>query len=194
MDTISVEPPTAASVEKLFRRSIRLFQDEQWSEALGSFDALARLQPHRNDVHNYRARAYERLGRIEDALECLDRALAIDPRNVADLRNRGVLLRRLGRPSEALASIEALLAVAPNDSAVLIRRGLVLNELDRREEGLASLDQAARENPDDLEVLNARVLVLVYLENWVTACCSVITKVGGAAAPKGLLGGGSVGG
>ena len=160
METIAVEPPSAASVEELFRRGVQWFQNQQWTEALKSFDSVARLLPHRNDVHNYRARVYERLGRLEDALECLDRALAIDPRNVADLRNRGILLRKLGRPLDALASIEALLAIQPNDAAALTRRGLVLNELNRREEGLASIDQAARENPDDLEVLNARLLVL----------------------------------
>ena len=160
MTTMSVEPPTAASVDETLRRGIASFRDEDWRAALVCFDAVVRLRPHRNDVHNHRARTYERLGQLDDALECLDRALVIDPGNLADLRNRGILLRKLGRRSEALASYEALLAIEPGDVDSLVKRGLVLNELERREEALASIDQAARIRRDDLTVMNARVIVL----------------------------------
>jgi tetratricopeptide (TPR) repeat protein len=160
METLSVEPPAPASVEEILRQGIHSFRNEDYPQALVCFDTVARLRPHRNDVHNHRARTYERLGRLGDALECLDRALAIDPRNVADLRNRGIVLRRLGRPGEALDCFDAVLAIDPDDGIALTKRALALNELERREEALATIDRARRSSPDDLTVLNTRVIIL----------------------------------
>jgi tetratricopeptide (TPR) repeat protein len=163
MERISVEPPAAASIEAVLRAGIRSFQRADWQGALGYFNAVARSWPHRSDVHNHRARTYERLGRLGDALECLDRALAIDPRNVADWRNRGIVLKKLGRPAEALSSYEQLLAIEPGDVAALTKRALLLNELEQRNEALACIEQAIRIKPDDLDVLNARVIILENL-------------------------------
>jgi tetratricopeptide (TPR) repeat protein len=173
MTMMSVCPPTAASVDEIFRQGILSFQQEDWPRALAHFDAVARVRPHSGEVHNHRARTYERLGQLEDALECLDRALAIDPNNATDLRNRAIVLRKLGRPADALASFDALLAIRPDDVHALTRRGLLLNELDRRDEALASIDQAARAEPDALDVLNARVIVLDNLGRYQQALLDV---------------------
>lgn len=116
--------------------------------------------------------------RSHDALECLDRALAVDPHNVADLRNRALTLRKLRRPAEALEGYEALLASRPDDLDALIRRGLLLNEFDRREEALASMDHAVQHAPNDLEVLNARVIVLDNLERYAEALADVDRMLG----------------
>ena len=75
------------------RKGILSFEKGHWREALACFDAATQLRPRRNEVHNFRALTCERLGRLGDALECLDRAVAIDPSNLADLRNRGMVLR-----------------------------------------------------------------------------------------------------
>ena len=178
MTTMSVDPPTAATVDEILRQGISSFQNEDWPQALAHFDAAARSRPHSATIHNHRARTYERLGRLEEALECLDRALAIDPRNIADLRNRGIVLRKLGRPAEALACYEALLAIRPGDADILVKRGLVLNELERREEALASIDHAVRLRPDDLDVRNARVIVLDNLGRYQEALLDVDRMLG----------------
>ena len=178
MNTLSVAPPSPASVDEILRQGILSFQSQDWRQALSCFDTVARLRPHRNDIHNYRARAYQRLGRLEDALECLDRALLIDPRNTADLRNRGIVLRKLGRTAEALASFDELLAIDPDDRIALTKRALVLNELERREDALTGIERAARQNPDDLDVLNARVIILDNLGRYREALQDVDRMLG----------------
>ena len=160
MEPLSVESPTPASVDEIVRQGLHSFQDENYPHALECFDTVARLRPHRNDVHNHRARTYERMGRLEDALECLERALTIDPHNVADLRNKGIVLRRLGRSAEALEYFDRVLAIDPDDRVALTKRALALNESECREEALATVDRAVRSSPDDLNVLNARVIIL----------------------------------
>ncbi len=160
-------------MDEVLRQGILSFQSEDWQGALGRFDEVARLRPHRNDVHNYRARAYERLGRLEDALECLDRALGIDPRNLADLRNRGIVLKKLRRATEALTCFEQVLAIDPDDVIALTKRALLLNDQERRHEALEYIERAARASPDDLDVLNARVIILDNLGRYQDALLDV---------------------
>jgi Flp pilus assembly protein TadD len=82
MTTTSVAPPTAASIDEILRKGIASFQSEDWPQALTHFDAAVRSRPHSGEVHNHRARTYEKLGRLDEALECLDRALAIEPNTI----------------------------------------------------------------------------------------------------------------
>ncbi len=173
MTVISVEPPTQTCVDEMLRQGILSFQEKDYPRALSYFDAVVQVRPHSGEAHNYRARTYERLGRFEEALECVDRALDIDPRNIADLRNRGVVLRKLGRSAEALGSYDALLAARPDDVNALTKRALLLNELGRRDEALASIDQAVHAQPDALDVLNARVIVLENLGRYQEALLDV---------------------
>lgn len=155
-----IEPVAEASIGAVMRQGMESFAQEDWTKALTYFDTAVRARPHRSDIHNLRARTFERMGRLEDALECLERALVIDPVNVADLRNRAIVLRKLRRPTEALASYEAVLAIAPDDFNALIRCSHLLNELDRREDALACIERAMVLRPDDMEVLNTRLTVL----------------------------------
>lgn len=166
MEPVSIEPPTPASVDEIVRQGLHSLRDENYLHALDCFDAVARLRPHSNEVHNQRARTYERMGRLEEALECLERALAIDPRNLADLRNKGIVLRRLGRPIEALEYFDKVLAIDPDDVVALTKRALALNELERRTEALAAIHRAVRASPDDLNALNARVIILDNLGHY----------------------------
>lgn len=148
---------------ELKERAVRLFERGAWEQALAAFDRALDEAPRDTEVHNYRARALDALGRPEDALRAIEHALAIDPCNVADLRNRALLRRRLGRLTEALADFDALLKRDPNDVDVLIRRAHTLAELERREEGLSSAEHALKLRPNDLTALNARGIVLERL-------------------------------
>ncbi len=69
------------------------------------------------------------LSQVERALQCFDRALAIDPRHAAALFNRALLLARAGREAAALETVERLIAVAPNDDEA---RRLRFRLLERR--------------------------------------------------------------
>lgn len=157
---MSAELTSPSDSEETLRRGIVLFQNESWAQAAACFEEVARARPQSSEVHNRQARALERLGRLDEALQCLDRALALDPHNVADLRNRTIILKKLGRNTEALRNCEAALALAPDNAQLLITRGLLLNELNRREEALESVDRAVDLQPDDLVCLNARVIIL----------------------------------
>ena len=64
-----------------------------------------------------------RLGRLDEALAALSRALDIDPANAYALNARGLVLDRMGRHAEAIASFEAAIELAPH--VIWYRRNLI---------------------------------------------------------------------
>ena len=55
-------------------------------------------------------------GLLDDALACIDRALAIDPDNAVVHANRGIVLVALCRLPEALASFDRAVGLKPDYS------------------------------------------------------------------------------
>lgn len=74
--------------------------------------------------HNNLGNAYERLGQYEDALECLDKGIALNPQDAFPRYNRGIVLLRLNRHVEALASLDQAIAMNPADHDALYNRGM----------------------------------------------------------------------
>jgi tetratricopeptide (TPR) repeat protein len=144
-------------------RGIRFFNEHAWDRALTHIDEALQETPGDAELHNYRARALDAVGRPEDALQAIEQAIAINPDNVADLRNRALLLRRLGRLSDALTALEMLLARAPDDIDALVKRVHTLSELERREEALTEAEGLLLRHPDNSLALNARGMVLERL-------------------------------
>ena len=112
---------------------------------------------------NNRGNALATLGRRQEALASIERALAIKPDYAEALNNRGNALATLGRWQEALASIERALAIKPDYAEALNNRGNALSTLGRRQEALASIERALAIKPDYAEALNNRGNALMAL-------------------------------
>ena len=74
----------------------------------------------------------ETLGRTEEAVKVLDRALAYHPQSVAALTARAVLLARLGRRDDALKDSSASLSL--DDSAATLYKAACIFALTSRKE------------------------------------------------------------
>ena len=82
------------------------------------------------------------LGRHEEAINCFDQALAIDPRAVMAWNNKGVTLWRLGRQEQAIKCLEQALAIDPRLAMAWTNKGAILTDLGRYEEALNCCDRA----------------------------------------------------
>ena len=91
--------------------------------------------------------ALDTLGRREEAIGCLDRALAIDPRDARAWNNKGVALYGLGRHEEAINCYEQALEIDPRDAPAWFNKGDVLRALGRREEAIACYDKTLAIDP-----------------------------------------------
>jgi tetratricopeptide (TPR) repeat protein len=60
--------------------------------------------------------ALKNLGRHQEAIQCFDTALAIDPRNVDAWYNKGATLINLGRHQEAIQCLDKALEIDPKNA------------------------------------------------------------------------------
>jgi len=87
------------------------------------------------------------LGRYEEAIRCLDKALELDPRDVDAWNNRGSSLGRLGRYEEAIRCLDKALALDPCHVNAWINKGNSLDSLGRHEDAIVCYDQALELDP-----------------------------------------------
>ena len=100
------------------------------------------LLPDNGVAHSNRGHALSELGRHEEALAALDRAVELLPDNGGTHSNRGKVLNALGRHAEALGALDRAVALAPDNGVAHSNRGDTLNALGRHEEALSALDRA----------------------------------------------------
>jgi tetratricopeptide (TPR) repeat protein len=116
--------------------------------AIEACDRVLSADPQRAETHATRAAALRGLGRPDDALASVERALALRPDDAYILMVGGQILADAGRFDEALTDVDRSLALDPEDSAVLALRGDILSELGRLPEAIAAYDEAYEIDPD----------------------------------------------
>jgi tetratricopeptide (TPR) repeat protein len=97
----------------------------------------------------YYGAALDDAGRLEEALDACDQALALDPDNGWTHNNRGVTLWHLGRLEDALVTYDKAVALDPDNDASHSNRAIALLALGRVEEALAACDRALALDPDN---------------------------------------------
>ena len=89
-----------------------------------------------------------RLGRHAASLDCLERALALDPQFGEAILNHATLLLEMKRLNEALAGFDRFLSLDPNSAVGWNNRGNTLVALGRLEEATVAYDRALVVEPD----------------------------------------------
>ena len=103
-------------------------------------------------------------GLWEDAVEELDRALQVHPKQMALWREKANTLVALGRPKEALACYERMLEIDRRDPSIYREMGEVLESLDRDDEALECYRQGLTLAPSDVDLLRAMGPLLTRME------------------------------
>jgi len=111
--------------------------------------------------------------RLEEALSCFDRAIALDPAYAMAHCNRAAVLLDMRRPEAALRACEAALALNPRYAAAHYNRGNALRNLDRPAAAIESYDRALALRPDLAMAHNNRGTVLRDLDRPAEALASL---------------------
>jgi len=88
------------------------------------------------------------LSRLGGAIAYYDKALSIDPKNVAALNSKGNTLASLGNPRGANAYYDKALAIDPKNVFALINKGLSLDNLGNYTGAIAYFDKALSVHPE----------------------------------------------
>lgn len=121
-----------------------------WSTAVSLWEDTTRKSPGKQRAWNNLGAAYEAVGRNEDALRALERAIEIEPKYEMPYLNLAKLNNSLGRHKDAMRHLEALVRVNPRAEGYLELQyhyavGLIgTNEVDR---GVRVLEEIVNQVP-----------------------------------------------
>src|SRR5918911_470974 len=89
------------------------------------------------------------LGRFDEALSYLDKALSIDPNNVRAYINKGRALSQLHKFEEAILNYDRALSIDPQNTDAYINKGLSLYNLGKNE-AMTYFDKVLTAEPNNL--------------------------------------------
>ncbi len=118
-------------------------------------------------------------GRNDEAVECFERALEVEPDNLIALNARARLLIEEGRPSEALSFLERACEIEPDVAEVWNNRGIAFSRMGRTRDALESFDEALERAPGDTDIRANRALAYLQAEQYVNALddlCDIVAE------------------
>lgn len=107
-----------------------------------------------------RGRAHVNRGESDAGIADLDRALGLNPRDVAALTARGGAWLGKRVPDRAMADFDAALALEPDHAAALLYRARARNLAGRPEEALGDYRRAVAIDPDNAQAWSSLGLLL----------------------------------
>jgi len=140
--------PQASPHDAAMERAARLYAAGDLEGAGSICREILRADPRYFFALHLLATIAAREERWEECLRHATQALALEPRHVEVLCNRGAALRMLGRPAEALADYDRALGLAPAKAEILNNRGVALAALNRHAEAIGCYDAALAVAPD----------------------------------------------
>jgi len=125
-----------------FDLALSLHQRGQWAQAKNLYEEVVRADPYHFDALHLLGVIAAQTNNPLEAVELIERALAVEPHDPGANFNLGTALQSLGRWDAALVAYDA--AIVANGALVeaYSNRALVLKELKRLPEALASCDRA----------------------------------------------------
>jgi tetratricopeptide (TPR) repeat protein len=134
-------------VEAINGSALLYFHAGDYETAIARFDQSFAVKTDPGALH-LKGLCQLHLGRLDEALVHVGRALAQAPEHPEVVNNYGVVLHKLGRNEEAVVHFDRALALKPDFVEALNHRGSALGELHRFDEALASFDHAVALKPD----------------------------------------------
>ena len=115
---------------------------------------------------NRRGLAYERGGRLADALHDFDKLLQINNKGAGYFDNRQRINKALGRLNEALADSDAAVTLAPTASFVYRSRGLLYDTMGRYQDALKDFNFGIKLDQNDTGLIYNRGRMETLLGNY----------------------------
>ena len=108
-------------------------------------------------------------GQYNEAIECYDKALAIDPKSADTWYNKGLAFNELGKYHEAIECYDKALAINGKDAYTWYNKGLTLSNLGSYDEAIKCYDKALQLNSEYTNALNNKSHILVAIGEYAEA-------------------------
>lgn len=152
-------------LEARSNRANLLIQTEQFARAEKDLSVLVNKITNNPDLWVALGYVRHQLGRDKEALQCFEKALAINPNHPDALMNSANAYHALGQYTEALSSADKALAVTPDRPEAQVSRGRILYEMGLFEASKSSYDLAIGLNSNYAEAWMGRGLANAALND-----------------------------
>ncbi|MFM0556949.1 tetratricopeptide repeat-containing glycosyltransferase family protein [Paraburkholderia sediminicola] len=147
-------------LDPMLRQAVALQRNGAFAEAEELFREILELKPRHFDALQLLGALTLQAGRLQEGVELLRKALAINAKQAPLHSNLAYALNALQRFDEALASADRALALQPKFPDALNNRGNAQAGLNRPLDALGSFDRAIALMPDFAQAWNNRACVL----------------------------------
>jgi superkiller protein 3 len=158
-----MEHHTAAT---LFKVGIGFLESEKYKLAIAYFDKTIQMEPRHSGAYGHRGMAWFRLLHIENAIEDLGKAIALDGQNHNAWFNRGVIFSEQHRYEEALRDFEGAHLAYPEHIIYLAYLASAQLNLKQYTAAIATCNALLRLAPDDVNGLSFRAFAHSMLQEY----------------------------
>ncbi|WP_236752822.1 tetratricopeptide repeat protein [Acidianus sp. HS-5] len=140
-----------------------IYSETDPESALKEYDEAIKLDPHVTDFHYKKALLLFKIGKVNDALDCLEKASVIDYKNSSTYHYlKGTLLDEMGKYNEAIKEYEKAIEKDPNNVWIIEAKLLDMIELGLITEALSELDNMLKtQNSQELIRLKEEILKII---------------------------------
>ena len=141
---------------------VKTDRDWDWKGAESEYRQAIAINPSDSTAHHWYGLHLVRMGRGQQGLSELERALALDPLSLIIATDLAETYYLLGKPDAAMARIDEVLALNPDFAQAHVVKGKILEELHRYPEAEMEFQDANRAfgRGDSLDFLRGHALAL----------------------------------
>lgn len=132
-----------------FVQGLAHYEAGRFAQAQRDFEASLSLVPGRASTLTNLGATQLRLGRVQEAADLLEEALAQEPDNLEALGHRATALGELGHPAQALACVEHALRLDGGAGALWSLKGNLLKDLGRLDDARQAFETAIARGADN---------------------------------------------
>jgi tetratricopeptide (TPR) repeat protein len=131
-----------------------------WKNTMVFWNYVIEKEPDRvPQAYNNRGLALKNIGRLHEAIEDFDRAIALNPEYTLAYNNRGVTFKKAGMLREAIADFDKAIALTPSYYKAYNNRGSAYGKIGLFDKAVEDFDKAISLNPSFYETyLNRGVM------------------------------------
>ena len=136
------------SAEDIFGLALEKAQAGDFKKALSLWQKVVTLEPDFAPAWHNLGSTFAHFNRLTEAIECFDKALAININDYLSWNDRGNALFRLQRWHEAIVSWDRVIGIKPDFEQAWYHRGLALEKLEEYADAIISYKQCLNINPE----------------------------------------------
>ena len=132
----------------------QLYTRRQYAQAERVCEQIIQSRPGNSDAHNILGVSLAALGRMDEAVTSLKRAIKINGEAASYHANLGEILRQVGKLDEAAVAIEKAIKLDPNNAQALNNLGIIQYERKEFAQAVENYRRALEISPTMSEALN----------------------------------------